>query len=172
MGLAENKVEVTLGYWTSEFTDRQVANISSTFTKALECITQQSATPVKEIDIVSNDHLGQMEAFNANNSQKIDRCIHDVFREQVEANPEEEAICSWEGSWSYQDLDKASTRLAHHIVRLGAGPETIIPYCFPKSAWAIISMMAILKAGAAGVALDPGHPVNRLKGLAEEVDAP
>ncbi|KAL8826241.1 MAG: hypothetical protein Q9191_003926, partial [Dirinaria sp. TL-2023a] len=171
VGLAENKVEVMLGYWTSEFTDRQVANISSTFTKALECIIQQSATPVKEIDIVSGDHLSQMEAFNANNSQKIDRCIHDIFREQVEANPDEEAICSWEGSWSYQDLDKASTRLAQHIVSLGAGPETIIPYCFPKSAWAIISMMAILKAGAAGVALDPGHPVNRLKGLAEEVDA-
>ena len=171
MGLAENKVEVMLGYWTSEFTDQQVANIGSTFTKALECIIQQSATPVKEIDIVSNDHLSQMEAFNSSNLEKIDRCIHDVFREQVEANPDEEAICSWDGSWSYQDLDKASTRLAHHIVSLGAGPETIIPYCFPKSAWAIISMMAILKAGAAGVALDPGHPVNRLKGLAEEVDA-
>ena len=160
-----------LGYWTSDFTDQQVTNIGSTFVKALECVVRQATTSVKEIDLVSEDHVRQMQEFNADHSDAIERCIHDVIQEQVEAQPNGEAICSWEGSWTYRELDEASTRLAHHLVSLGAGPETIIPYCFPKSAWAVVSMLAILKSGSAGVALDPGHPVNRLKGLAEEVDA-
>ena len=160
-----------LGYWTSDFTDQQVANIGSTFVKALECVVQQTATQVREIDLVSKDHLQQMQAFNSIASDAIERCIHDVIQKQIDAQPNGEAICSWEGSWTYRELGEAATRLAHYLVSLGAGPEKIIPYCFPKSTWAIVSILAILKAGSAGVALDPGHPVDRLRGLAEEVDA-
>ena len=160
-----------LGYWTSDFTDQQVVNIGSTFVKAIECVVQNTATPFKEIDLVSKDHVWQMQAFNAIDSEAVERCVHDVIQEQIEAQPDAEAICSWEGSWTYRELDEAATKLAHHLVRMGAGPEVIIPYCFPKSAWAIISILAILKSGSAGVALDPGHPVERLRGLAEEVNA-
>lgn len=160
-----------LGYWTSDFTEQQVANIGSTFVKALECVIQQTLIPVNEVDIVSKDHVRQMQAFNAMDSGTIQRCIHDVIQDQVEAQPNAEAICSWEGVWTYRELDEAATKLAHHLISLGAGPEKIIPYCFPKSAYAVISILAILKSGSAGVAFDPGHPVKRLEGLAEEVDA-
>lgn len=87
-----------LGYWTSDFTDQQVANIGSTFVKALECVVQQTATQVREIDLVSKDHLQQMQAFNSIASEAIERCIHDVIQKRVDAQPNGEAICSWEGS--------------------------------------------------------------------------
>ena len=160
-----------LGYWTSDFTDQQVSNIGSTFAKALECVVQQPAKLPKEIDLVSEDHVRQMQLFNSIVLEATERCIHDVIQEQVEAQPNREAISSWEGSWTYRELDEAATRLAHYLISLGAGPEKIIPYCFPKSAWAIVSILAILKAGSAGVAFDPDHPVQRLRGLGEEVDA-
>ena len=171
VGVSEKIIKIELGYWTSDFTDQQVANIGSTFVKALECVVHHTTTAFKEIDLVSKDHVRQMQAFNAFDSEVVEKCIHDVVQERIEAQPDAEAICSWEGSWTYRELDEAATKLAHHLVSIGAGPETIIPYCFPKSAWAIVSILAILKSGSAGVALDPGHPVERLRGLAEEVGA-
>ena len=171
VGVSENRIETKLGYWTSDFTNQQVFNIGSTFNQALERVVQSITTTVGEVDLVGEDHIRQMQEFNSVYPQKTEKCIHDVIQAQIDAHPDEEAICSWEGSWNYRELGDAATKLAHHLVSLGAGPEMIIPYCFPKSAWAIISMVAILKSGAAAVALDPGHPVNRLRGLAEEVDA-
>lgn len=171
VGVSEKQVSVILEYWTSDFTRQQAANISSTFIKTLNSIVAQPKMQVVNIDMVSEDHIHQMQRFNAETTDATYKCIHDVIQDQVAASPDHEAICSWEGSWTYKELDDASTKLAQHLVELGVGPEVIVPYCFPKSAFAIISILAILKAGGAGVAFDPSHPVERLEGLADQVKA-
>ena len=67
--------------------------------------------------------------------------------------------------------DNITNRLAHHLRNLGVGPEVIVPHCFQKSGWAVITMVSVLKAGGAFVGLDPSHPVERLEYLVSEVDA-
>ncbi|KAF2181844.1 amino acid adenylation [Zopfia rhizophila CBS 207.26] len=168
VGVTESKINVTLQFWTSDFTLAQAQNIGATLAEAVRSTIRDSEKAIGKVDLVSAEHLDQLRKITAVYPQYTEECVHHAIEAQVLSTPDAEAICSYEGSWTYKELDDQATRLAHHLVSLGVGPEVIVPYCFQKSAWAIISMIAILKAGGAGVALDPEHPVNRLEGLIEQ----
>jgi len=98
-------------------------------------------------------------------------CIHDAIYDQVVSEPDAAAICSEEGDLSYNELDQLASRLARQLVSLGIGPEVIVPLCFDKSMWNVVSMLGVLKAGAAFVPFDPMAPISRLKTLAQDVGA-
>ncbi|EFQ97050.1 hypothetical protein MGYG_00094 [Nannizzia gypsea CBS 118893] len=128
---------------------------------------------VGEIELVSSEERKELEIINKNGAKFVDRCIHDLIQEQAKLRPQAEAICSWDGTFTYQELDNLSTALAHHLIELGvrSDPEMFVPICFEKSAFAIISMLAIFKAGGAFVTIDPEHPISRLQGIIADVEA-
>lgn len=72
---------------------------------------------------------------------------------------------------TYAELDKLSSQLARHLVGLGVGPEVMVPLCFSKSIWAIVAMVAVMKAGGAFVSLNPSHPISHLSAIIQEVQA-
>ncbi|TLS21083.1 uncharacterized protein PpBr36_10622 [Pyricularia pennisetigena] len=80
-----------------------------------------------------------------------------LFVEQASESPERLALDAWDHKFTYAELDRATTRLARHLVGL-MEPGTLIPICFEKSAWAIIAMLSVLKAGGGFVPLDPTQP--------------
>lgn len=92
---------------------------------------------------------------------RVNRCVHDLIEEQTYRQPRAPAVCSWDGDMTYQSLHVISSQLAHHLRQMGAGPEQVIPFCFEKSLWAVVALMAILKSGSAFVAIDPSTPENR-----------
>ncbi|MGV9883998.1 amino acid adenylation domain-containing protein [Streptomyces sp. NPDC003006] len=63
---------------------------------------------------------------------------------------------------TYRDLDARANRLAHLLVRRGAGPETLVAVALPRGADLIVAVLAVLKAGAAYLPLEPGHPADRI----------
>ncbi|WP_142392523.1 AMP-binding protein, partial [Mycobacterium sp. 3519A] len=65
-------------------------------------------------------------------------------------------------SWSYGEVDEASNRLAHLLVELGAGPGRCVALLLERSADAVIAMLAVLKSGAAYLAIDPVLPDARI----------
>lgn len=168
VGVSETKIDVSLQFWTDETTRSQAESIGATFTEAVKAIITRPETDVGRVDLVGDHHIQQLRSITAVNPEYVSECVHHAIERQALATPDHEAICSYEGSWSYAEVDRLSSQLAHHLVSYNIGPEVIVPYCFPKSAYAIISMMAILKAGGAAVALDPGHPVGRLRGLIQQ----
>ncbi|KAF9629001.1 AMP-dependent synthetase/ligase [Lasiodiplodia theobromae] len=93
-----------------------------------------------------------------------DRTIPELIEEHFHARPHAEAVCSSDGeSMSYRALDAASQVLADHLTHeLDIGPEVIVPLCFEKSIWTVVAIVAVLRAGAAFVLLDPAHPTERL----------
>lgn len=68
-------------------------------------------------------------------------------------------------------MDETTERLAHYLVDLGVGPEVFVPTCFDKSTFAIIAMLAVLKAGGAAVPLDAKHPKQALESRVEDTQA-
>ena len=103
--------------------------------------------------------------------EKKEVCAHEQIMQQVATYPEAPAICSWDGDFTYRKLNRLSNRLAHHLVSLGVGPEVIVPLCFEKSAWAIVAMLAVMKAGGAIVFLDASHPMSRIEEILQQVGA-
>ena len=73
---------------------------------------------------------------------------------------------------SYRELDQRANQLAHHLRALGAGPETIVALCVERSFDMVIALLAILKAGAAYLPLDPDYPEERLAYMLADAAAP
>ncbi|KAF1998930.1 amino acid adenylation [Amniculicola lignicola CBS 123094] len=171
VGVTETKIDVTLQFWTSDFTSAQVENIGATLGQAIQAVISQSETAIGQVDLVSDSHMEQIRKITAVYPQYVEECVHHAIEAQAAATPDAEAICSYERSWTYKELDDQATRLAHRLVSLGVGPEVIIPYVFPKSGWATVSILAILKAGGAGVAFDPNHPIDRIQTLISQCES-
>jgi amino acid adenylation domain-containing protein len=101
----------------------------------------------------------------------IDRCMQDIISEQALQDPIRPAVSSWDGKFSYGEVEELSNRLAYELKELGVVLGTTIPLCFEKSRWTVVALLAVMKAGATFVLTDPHQPEGRLKTIVEEVGA-
>ncbi|KAL5343464.1 hypothetical protein BJX70DRAFT_170030 [Aspergillus crustosus] len=101
---------------------------------------------------------------------KVERCIHKLVEDQVAIRSQQEAVCAHDGSLSYLELSCLSSRLAHMLSQSGACPEQRVAVLISKSRWYPVAVLAVLKAGAAFVPLDPNHPENRLRQLVSDIE--
>jgi non-ribosomal peptide synthase protein (TIGR01720 family) len=173
IGLFKDTLEVSMQFWTDHLTKEQVSSIASTLNKVLSTIVRYPDAEPAKLELASQFHIDKMIQFNGN-GQPLPTSYRLMFADigrNACSQPEAEAICSWDGSWTYKELDDVTNRLGHYLRSVGVGPEIIVPHVFHKSAWAIITMVSILKAGGAIVGLDWAHPRHRLENLIAEVDA-
>lgn len=95
--------------------------------------------------------------------------MQDIISKQADANPDKLALSSWDGAWTYAELELLSTRLAHHLRSLGITVGTNVPLCFEKCRWTIVALLAIMKAGGAFALTDPtSQPEGRLRVMVEQ----
>ncbi|KAM0309774.1 hypothetical protein ACHAPQ_012547, partial [Fusarium lateritium] len=169
----DSTAELQLCYWTDKVSDSRAKNIASTFNQILtSIISSDPALPTDQLNILSDHCTQQLITWNENEPEIVNHCIHDVFERNAQLLPyDSPAIEAWDASLSYREVNAAASQLAQYLVSLGVRPETYIPLCFEKSAWAPISMLAVLKAGAAFVPVDPSHPPERINFLIHNVDA-
>ncbi|KAI8226930.1 Nonribosomal peptide synthetase 1 [Colletotrichum sp. SAR 10_86] len=102
---------------------------------------------------------------------KISATINDLISEQSTAHPGKEAVTSTLDTLSYDSLETMSSALAMHLKSVGVATTDFVPLCFEKSVWTVVAMLAVLKAGAAFVPLDPDQPISRLRAIMSEIKA-
>ena len=122
-----------LEWWNCEMTMDQAQDVASTFDKVLSSLLTQPNISVADLDCFSDRHLKQILKWNSTALEKVDRCIHEVIQDQVLKRPTAQAVCAWDGNFTYGELDQFSSRLASRLVELGVGPEVRVPLCFDKS---------------------------------------
>ncbi|OKI02484.1 hypothetical protein A6A06_15750 [Streptomyces sp. CB02923] len=88
-----------------------------------------------------------------------------LFEAQAARTPHATAVRSADAALTYAELDAAAGRLARLIIPYGAGPERTVAVALPRSAGLIVAVLAVLKAGAAYVPLDPAYPAARITSL-------
>ncbi|CAM5312736.1 amino acid adenylation domain-containing protein [Streptomyces atroolivaceus] len=76
--------------------------------------------------------------------------------------PDATALVYGETSLTYEELNTRANRLARHLRTLGARPGAVVGVSVPRSVELVVSLLAVLKAGAAYLPLDPDHPEQRL----------
>jgi amino acid adenylation domain-containing protein len=98
----------------------------------------------------------------------VDKCVHQLFEQQVARGPNETALVFEGASLSYAELNRRANRLAHYLIGLGVTPDARVAICVERGFEMVIALLAVIKAGGAYVPLDPGYPVERLRYMLED----
>jgi amino acid adenylation domain-containing protein len=101
-----------------------------------------------------------------------DTCLHDLFEEQVQRTPEAVAVAYGDRTLTYRELNARANQLAHHLIKLGVGPEVMVGLFAERSLEMVIGIYGILKAGGAYVPLDPEYPSERVAFMMADTQVP
>lgn len=91
-----------------------------------------------------------------------------LIEQQVDRTPDRIAVRSGETALTYRELNRRANVLAHALIAKGVRPNDFVGVCVHRSAEMVIALLAVVKAGAAYVSLDPGFPPDRLSFMAED----
>ena len=97
-----------------------------------------------------------------------DKCIHELFEEQVARSPDAPALLFENESISYAELNRRSNELAHYLASVGVRPDALVAVCAERSVEMVVALLAVVKAGGAYVPLDPTYPSDRLAYMLED----
>jgi amino acid adenylation domain-containing protein/non-ribosomal peptide synthase protein (TIGR01720 family) len=159
-------VELSIDYWEGEcLSSEQADQIIHTFRQAINTVVTQPRATVAQANLLSPKDANLIKQWNLNTPPRHERCVHHLVEEHFQDSASSLAVHSWDGDLTYGELDHLSGQLAAHLVELGAQPETYIPLVFEKSKWTVVAMMAVMRAGAAFVLMDPTTPVLRLEDI-------
>ena len=101
----------------------------------------------------------RMAAWNSTSQPYLrDRSVPDLVHARAIETPAALAVAAGDRQLSYEELETRANRLACELCALGAGPEVIVGLCANRSPEMIVGALAILKAGAAYLPLDPCYP--------------
>lgn len=93
--------------------------------------------------------------------------LPELFATQVSRTPDALAVVSDTQHLSYAELNRRANQLAHYLQTLSVSPEAPVAILLARSPELVISMLAVLKAGAAYLPLDPAYPTDRLSFMME-----
>ncbi len=97
-----------------------------------------------------------------------DRCLHELFEEQVERMPDALALVSDLGELTYRELNRRANRIAHYLQALGVRPDLPVGISMRRTPDLIAGIFGILKSGAAYLPLDADYPQDRLAFMLED----
>ena len=162
----------TMNYATALFDVETVRRHASYLRHILSQMVMDAQRMVSGLDLLPAPERRVLAEWSARaKSFPAPRCLHELFEIHVERNPSAIAVVHEEWELSYGQLNAHANRLAHHLRRLGVGPDRTVAVCVERSLELVRGWLAILKAGGAYVPLDPAMPTQRLAYMLEDSGA-
>ncbi|MBW4546343.1 MAG: amino acid adenylation domain-containing protein [Symplocastrum torsivum CPER-KK1] len=151
-------------YNTEALNGDSIVRILDQFTTFLQGIVTDSKERVAALPVLSEPerHKILMEWNDTQADYPKDKCIHQLFEEQVELTPDALSVVYEDKQLSYRELNARANQLAHYLQKLGVGPEVLVGIFVERSLEMMVGLLGILKAGGAYVPLDPAYPKERL----------
>ncbi|MFM6632173.1 MAG: non-ribosomal peptide synthetase [Microcystis panniformis] len=167
---AKGEIEPCWQYNTDLFEAVTIERMAKHFVRLLNSIVLNPQQPISQLSMLTEVEQQQL-LFEWNNSQTdypLDKCIHQLFEEQVERTPDNIAVVFEDQQLNYQELNARANQLAHYLQKLGVGPDVLVGICVERSLEMIVGLLGILKAGGGYLPLDPEYPTERLLYMLED----
>ncbi|KAJ5871119.1 nonribosomal peptide synthase [Penicillium soppii] len=172
--LVQGGIQIQMLFDPTIISGSRVGNILGQFAYILQLLHDSNTNferRLQDFPLISPQDISVLNHWNRDLPATVNHCAHELFRKRCFEAPNAPAVSAWDGKWTYSELDVTSSALAKALVQQGVEREMFVPVCMAKSRWVIAAMLAILKAGAAFVLLDPTHPVQRLQTICESIGA-
>jgi pristinamycin I synthase-3/4 len=160
--------------YASDLFDRQTAEQMCRHWRAtLEAVTRDASVHIREISLLDSNEVNRItQGWNATAQAYPERsCLHHLVSAQALLTPGSIAVSFNDAQITYGELERRSGQLANYLVRAGFGGERPIGVLLDRSCEMVISLLGILKAGAAYLPLETSLPADRLQFMVEDAEA-
>ncbi|MCX4687128.1 amino acid adenylation domain-containing protein [Kitasatospora purpeofusca] len=161
-------------YAAALFEHGTVERLAEQFLRLLETFTADPATALGAAELLSAPERARLLG-DWGTGERADwpaGTTLDLIEAQAATTPDAPAVVTDGATLSYRELDERANRLAHHLAAAGAGPETVVGVCLERGPDLVPALLAIWKAGAAYLPLDPALPAERLRHVLADCRAP
>ena len=150
-------------YDSELFTAGTITRMLRHFDHALQALTQHSDRRLGEVSWLPEiERVEMIESWNHTFVEYPDEPVHVAIERRAALTPTRTAVTFEDRHVTYGDLNAQANRLARHLRSLGVGPERHVAICLDRSIGMVVALLAVLKAGAAYLPLDPEYPPARL----------
>ncbi|MFJ5548557.1 condensation domain-containing protein, partial [Streptomyces sp. NPDC093225] len=159
---------------TELFDAATIERLTGHFVTALADVARDPHRSLGEVRLLTDAERHQIlvEFNDTTVDYADDTTIHHLFENQVRLAPDAVAVVHHDSTLTYRELNERANRLAHHLIDRGVGTDTLVAICLDRGVDMITALLAVLKAGAAYLPLDPENPASRLAFMLEESAAP
>ncbi|MEV7094869.1 non-ribosomal peptide synthase/polyketide synthase [Amycolatopsis sp. NPDC051045] len=165
-------LEGSLEYNTDLFDERTAVALAEHLTVLLTAIAADARRPVGELPLLTGaERRRLLTEWNDTALDVPAATVTELFESQAQRSPDETALVAGDIGLGFAELNAHANRLARHLVSLGAGPERVVALALPRTAEAIIAFLAVLKAGAVYLPIDPALPADRIELLLRDAGA-
>jgi amino acid adenylation domain-containing protein len=156
------------------YNSKDIKTLSEQFKILLEDAICHPEATISQLKILSDraSHKLLVEFNNTTVDYPQNKCLHQLFEEQVERTPERIAVIFEEQQLTYAQLNARANQLAHHLRQCGVGSEVVVALYMERSLELVIGLLGILKAGGAYIPLDPAYPQERLAWMLADAKVP
>jgi len=174
LSLAEECGELQgwMNYNAELFEPSTIDRIIGHYRTLLQRIVEEPERPVTELSLFTEAELSQLLKWNQTAADYPQKFVHELFEEHAAETPAALAVDFEDQQLTYEQLNRRANQLGRYLKNLGAGPDVRVGICMERSVELVVGLLAILKAGAAFVPLDPEYPADRLLFMAEEAKLP
>lgn len=157
---------MNVDYQTAIFKDeREVSYIIERLEYILEQIIEAKIKSVKEIDIIPHTEKTRvLKEFNDTYEEyPREKCIHELFAEQAAKTPDRIALVAGKEKYTYRRLDEKTNALAQWLISRGIEEGKVVGAYLDRTAYTVISQLAVLKAGGVFLPIDHRYPNDRME---------
>ncbi len=159
-------------YNTDLFDEPMIARMAGHFQKLLEGVLSDANKRLSQLPLLTDSERDNLLSISARTRREFNPVrVEQLFEEHAARTPDQVAVVCGDKELSYRELNERADELSDELSALGAGPDTLVGICVERSVEMMVGLLAILKAGAAYVPLDPSYPAERLAYMLEDSGA-
>ncbi|MEV7864022.1 amino acid adenylation domain-containing protein [Streptomyces hirsutus] len=158
-------------YATDLFDAATVDTLFARWVRFLEAVVADPALPVGCVDLVTAPERRALLATEDAAAELPEAGLPELFAARVRATPDAVAVVAGDTILTYAELDARSNLVAHALAEQGVTPHSAVAVLLERSADLVVAVLAIVKAGAAYVPLDPRFPSSRVDLIVRETGA-
>jgi len=173
MGEIDERLRGAVEYNTDLFDRTTMKRMCRHLEMLLESIVANPNRRIADLPILTNEEKHQVvvEWNTTTLEYPKEKCFQKLFEAQVEKTPEAIALVFENQKLTYQQVNARANQLAHHLKKMGVGPDVLVGICAERSVEMLTGLLGILKAGGAYVPIDPAYPRERIAYMLQDSGA-
>ncbi|MFF5582378.1 non-ribosomal peptide synthetase [Streptomyces hygroscopicus] len=160
---APDGIDGRIEYSTDLFDRETVCDLADRLVRVLAAAAEDPGRPIGSLDLL--DLMERHRLLNQYNdtARPLDgAALPELFQRQAHALPDTPAVVHGDTALSYAELNARANRLARLLLARGIGPEDVVGVALPRSVDLLVAVVAVVKAGAAYLPIDPAYPTERV----------